>query len=245
MIHDITLLDIILLISCIIFAIIGYHKKIIDKKVLILILLFAAYFIILFPLYWFIPLFLLYIVTSIATQYKRRTKKLPEKKGRKLKNILSNLLPSFICSFIFIFFMVYFQKADSVLMTSIFVAYLSGIACANADTMSSELGQTSKKKPILITTFKKVETGTDGGITLFGLFVGVIGSMLVSLPALALDTANVFLITSVTGFIGCNIDSLIGASIELKGKCTNETTNLIATTSSSIIGFIIYMASFA
>lgn len=243
MIYEITLLDISLLISCIIFAIIGYYKKIIDKKVLVLILLFAAYFIILFPIYWFIPLFLLYIFTSIATQYKRKTKKLPEKKGRRLKNILSNLLPSFICSFIFIFF-IFFQKDDSILASSIFVAYLSGIACANADTMSSELGQIGKEKPILITTFKKVEIGADGGITLFGLLVAAIGSILVSLPALLVGNMYIFLIASVTGFIGCNIDSFIGAAIESKGKCTNETTNLIATTSSTIIGFIIYIILF-
>lgn len=229
----IPILNIITIAVCIILAFFGYIKKIVDIKALIFVLFFAIFYILFFPLYWFASMMIIYILTSIATNYKRTQKMVAHIKGRQIKNLLSNLLPSLVFSIIYLVF------PDP----SIYCAFLCGISCACSDTLASEIGQMSKKNPRLITTFEEVKTGTDGGVSFLGLFIGLIGAILVSAPAFYFGYKGfeIFILASFVGFIGCNIDSFIGAKFELKGKCSNETTNLIATTTSSLLGLILFL----
>ncbi len=227
---SIPLFNLILIFFCIFIAIIGYFKKILDFKSMLFTSFFAVFFLYFFPLYWFASLLILYITTSFATQYKREYKMVAHRKGRELKNLISNLLPSLLFSFVYLFFP----------KPIIYFAFLCGISCACADTLSSEIGQLSRKNPKLITTFEEVKTGTEGAVSHLGWGVGFIGALIVSLPSLYLST-SFFVLAIIIGFLGCNLDSFIGARFELKGKCSNKTTNLIATTSSSILGLIIFI----
>lgn len=224
------ILKIVLIFLSFLLSFLGYKKNLIDKNSLVFMLFFSIYFIILFPLYFFISLLILYLTTSIATRYKIEKKIIYHNKGRNIRNLLSNLLISITFSFI------YLTYPNQV----IYFAFLSSLACACADTLASEIGQLSRKNPRLITTFEEVKTGTEGGISLLGLFFGFIGSSIVAFPSLFYFGFFLFLATSLIGFIGCNIDSFIGAEFELKNKCTNETTNLIATLSSGILGLLIF-----
>ncbi len=220
---------IILLIFSFSIASFGYEKKLVDKYSLIFMLFFSVYFIFLFPLRFFISIFILYVITSVATRYKIDKKKVYHKKGRNLNNILSNLLISIIFSFIYL---IYPNQI-------FYLTFLCSLACASADTLASEIGQLSRKNPKLITTLEEVKTGTEGGISFLGSFFGLFGAFLVSLPAYYLGI-HLFSIIILVGFIGCNVDSIIGASVELRGKCTNEITNLCATLSSGVLGLLIF-----
>lgn len=223
------ILKFILLIFSFCIAFFGYEKKLVDKYSLIFMLLFSFYFIFLFPLKFFISILILYVLTSVATRYKIDKKKVYHKKGRTLKNILSNLLIAVVFSFIYL---IYPNQI-------FYLAFLCSLACAGADTLASEIGQLSRKNPRLITTFEEVKTGTEGGVSILGSFFGFLSALLVSLPAYYLGI-YLFSIVVLVGFIGCNIDSIIGARIELRGKCTNETTNLVATLSAGILGLLIF-----
>ena len=218
-----------LLIFSFFLAFFSYQRKLVDKSALIFILFFAVYFIFLFPIYFFISLLILYSLTNIATRYKIEQKKIYHKKGREIKNLLSNLLVAIIFSFIYL---IYPHQV-------FYFAFLCSLGCACADTLSSEIGQLSRKNPRLITTLEEVKTGTEGGISILGLFFGLIGSLLVALPSIYFGIYMFFTIV-VVGFIGCNIDSIIGAKFELAGKCTNETTNLVATLSAGILGLVVF-----
>jgi uncharacterized membrane protein len=54
-------------------------------------------------------------------------------------------------------------------------------AAATADTWSSELGILSKSMPFLITSLKVVPPGTNGGVSILGLFAAVMGGALIGL----------------------------------------------------------------
>ena len=63
--------------------------------------------------------------------------------------------------------------------------YVGCVATAAADTLASEIGVTGGI-PYMITTLKKVPVGTNGGITLRGEMVALLGGLAVSLVALVL-----------------------------------------------------------
>jgi len=221
------ILKILLLIFSLFAAILGYKKKLVDKQSLAFMTIFLFYFIFLFPLKFFVPVLILYMITGVATKYKTDKKKVYHKKGRTVNNLLSNLLIAIIFSLMYLIYPI----------QVFYLAFLCSLACASADTLASEIGQLSMKNPRLITTLEEVKTGTDGGISLLGSLFGLLGALAVSLPAYYLGLYKV-LIVALIGFIGCNIDSIIGANIELKGRCTNETTNLYATLSAGILGLL-------
>jgi uncharacterized protein (TIGR00297 family) len=212
-------------------AFLGYKKNVVDRSSLIFVLVFSVYFILLFPIYFFLSLLILYLLTSFATKYKSDFKKVRHRKGRSITNLLSNLLIPITFSFLYLIFcknMIFY------------FAFLTSVACACADTLASEVGQLSKKNPRLITTLEEVKTGTEGGISLLGLAFGLVGSLAVAFPSFFYFGIYKFSVASFIGFVGCNIDSFIGAQFELKGKCTNETTNLVATLSAGLLGLLIF-----
>jgi uncharacterized protein (TIGR00297 family) len=118
-------------------------------------------------------------------------------------------------------------------------------AAANADTWATELGLLNKKNPISLRTFKPVEKGTSGAISLFGTFSALIGSMLIGIFAtfgfsllniniaeLGLEVTHAFQMVTLGGFIGSLIDSILGATVqgvyyshELKGETEKKEYN--------------------
>ncbi|KAK8115101.1 integral membrane protein DUF92-domain-containing protein [Apiospora kogelbergensis] len=67
------------------------------------------------------------------------------------------------------------------------IGIIANYAAVAADTFSSELGILAKSEPRLITSLslRKVPRGTNGGVTLWGLIAGFLGSMIVVTASLA------------------------------------------------------------
>ncbi|KAF3339786.1 transmembrane protein 19-like protein [Carex littledalei] len=106
-------------------------------------------------------------------------------------------------------------------------------ACCNGDTWSSELGILSNAQPRLITNFKPVKKGTNGGVTLQGLgaataagFVIGIAYVMVGLLTTKCDAdvawkqLLVVPLASAAGLCGSLIDSLLGATLQFSGYCS-------------------------
>lgn len=98
-------------------------------------------------------------------------------------------------------------------------------AAANADTWATELGILNKKDPISLRTFKRVEKGTSGAISLFGTFSALAGSMLIGVFAafgffflnvgeLGFEYIQTFQLVTLGGFFGSIIDSILGATVQ-------------------------------
>ena len=121
------------------------------------------------------------------------------------------------------------------------VAYIATIAVAAADTAGSEIG-VKDPRVWLITTFKRVEPGTDGGISLKGTLISAVASFIVSVIGYLFITKTLdvwVLVPSVCGIIGCLADSYVGATIETWGwvnkYANNAMTGLLGGVLASLI----------
>jgi uncharacterized protein (TIGR00297 family) len=136
------------------------------------------------------------------------------------------------------------------------VVFLSALAVAGSDTLASEIG-VLQRDAYLITTFKRVTPGTDGGISLLGqacalgasLYTALVGwfvlgdlARMYGLSATMPAAASYLVIPAVLGFVGCQIDSVIGATLERKGLVNKKTTNLLATCTGAILAYLILLA---
>ncbi|MGZ7101404.1 MAG: DUF92 domain-containing protein [Candidatus Angelobacter sp.] len=111
------------------------------------------------------------------------------------------------------------------------VLALAALAEAAADTSSSEIGMAFPGKTLLVTNFKPVPAGTDGGISLFGTIAALVGAASVAVAAVATGLAPVrqIAIIIMAGFFGTLVDSLLGAVLERRGWLDNNLVNLLST----------------
>ncbi|RMF90502.1 MAG: DUF92 domain-containing protein [Methanobacteriota archaeon] len=129
----------------------------------------------------------------------------------------------------------------------LFVGYVSAVAAAAADTVSSEIGELSASRPRLITTFEEVEAGTDGAISILGTFSGLLAALCIPLFALLVDVrplsfSALFIPAAVAGFAGTLIDSLLGATAEQRGLIGNNTVNALSTGAGLLLSIALYSA---
>ncbi|KAJ3349956.1 Cullin-3 [Entophlyctis luteolus] len=100
----------------------------------------------------------------------------------------------------------------------------SHYACCAGDTWASELGILSPGLPVLITSFKQVPRGTNGGVSLIGLAASIVGGAFVAavgslafLGSSCFDSHlvwNVTVVGAVCGLTGSLIDSILGATLQ-------------------------------
>lgn len=227
---------IIFLFLLLIFSILSYYKKALNLEGILLanIVGLTIYLIgvqqIQNGLGLFVTILLFFVISELSSRYVRTKRNITQHEKRTKVNIIGNAGPAIIF----------------LLMGNI-IGFFGGIATALGDTLSSEIGLFSKKNPRLITNLKeKVLPGTDGGVTSLGIlasFLGatIIGTYYVILFGINLATIKIGLSILIAGILGTMIDSYIGATLELKGKIGNTTTNFVATLSGAIIAIILTM----
>src|SRR5260370_28760347 len=113
----------------------------------------------------------------------------------------------------------------------IFAVGLAALTQAAADTVSSEVGQVLGGRPRMLTTLRRVEPGTDGGVTLAGTTAGVIAAALVAgSGCLALHgDATIFAVSWAGGVFGLFVDSLLGATFQRQVWLNNDGVNFLST----------------
>ena len=114
------------------------------------------------------------------------------------------------------------------------LGYVASLATKLSDTFASEIGKAYGKTTFLITTLERVEPGTEGAISAEGTAAALVGGLLLSLFGFALGLINIpgVAIAAVAAFLGTNIESVIGATLQGKkgmSWMTNEVVNFINT----------------
>ncbi|KON87050.1 hypothetical protein AF332_09660 [Sporosarcina globispora] len=101
------------------------------------------------------------------------------------------------------------------------MAFLISLAAANSDTWASEIGSLNKKPPLSLRTWKPIETGTSGAVSLLGTFAAIAGSFAIALLSLMLFSVSFYeaLLIGIFGFAGNLIDSILGAFFQAEYKC--------------------------
>jgi uncharacterized protein (TIGR00297 family) len=120
-------------------------------------------------------------------------------------------------------------------------AYITTVAVAASDTAGSEIG-TRDHRVWLITTFKRVEPGVDGGISVFGTAVSLLASVAITIVAWLVINQSLtditILLPMAAGFAGCLLDSVVGATLETWGYVDKYGNNCLT----GILGALITVA---
>ncbi len=193
----------------------------------------------------FVLLFLFFpVLTGIPTFFGRiRKRKLNiriEHKGRGFWQALANSGPPALCASLILLTP---ESFKSTLTLGVIVGFASVIA----DTVASEIGVLSKSKPISIITWRILETGSNGGISLLGTIASLVAVCFYLFCAtllFRLDLKTVIILV-IIAMLSSVLDSLLGATLEtiwikrFGDKVANNLVNFTSVTTATIAILII------
>ena len=113
--------------------------------------------------------------------------------------------------------------------------FAAAVAVAAADTFASEIGCLDDRVR-MITTMKKCEAGLNGGFSPNGQLAAAVGSIIIATLAFVSEqNIELALLVALIGWLGCQVDSLLGALLENRGLMTKGTVNAAAITFGIIV----------
>ncbi len=115
--------------------------------------------------------------------------------------------------------------------------FAAAVAVATSDTWASEIGCLDNRVR-MITTLKPCEAGVNGGFSPNGQLAAALGGILIGISALIAnmvmfssnisDSMVLAGIVAGLGFLGCQIDSVLGAVLENRGFLTKGSVNALS-----------------
>lgn len=195
-------------------------------------------------IWWFFLLFLFFLLGFLVTRFcfsEKKKRGVLENGGgmRKAKNVAAN---GFVPAILALFSM-------SLSPHRLMMPFIVAIAIASSDTFASEIGVLSRRA-YLITTLRRVDAGTNGGISWLGQFFALVGSVIISVVAFFVLSISFYwmCLCIFFGFIGCQIDSLLGATFQGMGRAgtslpsnaflSNSDVNLISISVGALMAFV-------
>jgi uncharacterized protein (TIGR00297 family) len=116
------------------------------------------------------------------------------------------------------------------------ILYASAIAFGASDTFASEFG-VLQAEAVSILTFRAVPAGQNGGVSRLGTLWAAVGALVMAVLGVVLFRAFAvpvgppgtwIAIVAIAGFLGCQVDSVIGELLENRGLLSKGDTNFIA-----------------
>jgi len=171
---------------------------------------------------WGLVLIAFFVLSTALSRYRKADKReLAEKFAKGARRDMGQVLANGGLG-AFVALLYFFYPIPPLL-----AAFLGSMATVNADTWGTEVGVLSRDPPRLITTGRRVPTGSSGGITLVGtaastlgaLVIGVLAYILTCVGALlsgdnALQLSWIIPVALFSGLLGSLFDSLLGATAQ-------------------------------
>lgn len=102
------------------------------------------------------------------------------------------------------------------------LAFFSAIAETIGDSAASDLGILSKRQPFDICSFKKIQRGISGGITILGTSAGLLVCIFTGIIYISIYKGTLLnsLIIISASFLGIILDSILGSAVQAKYQCS-------------------------
>jgi uncharacterized protein (TIGR00297 family) len=97
-------------------------------------------------------------------------------------------------------------------------AFAGAFAAASADTWGTEIGTLARRRPVSILTFRPLDAGLSGGVTLLGTAATVAGALCVAVVSSLLRVAPLVPV-ALGGIAGALLDSILGAGLQARRWC--------------------------
>ena len=168
--------------------------------------------------------------TRIGYRRKQKLGTAERREGRRASQVLANLGVAAVCSAL------YATRPNPAFL----LAMAAALSEAAADTVSSELGQAAGQIPRLITSWRPVPAGTDGGVSLAGTLAGIFAAYIVSVTCwlTGLLQWKWLVVSTGAGVLGMVADSLLGASLERRRVLNNDAVNFLSTLIAGLAAFV-------
>jgi uncharacterized protein (TIGR00297 family) len=172
----------------------------------------------------------LFVLTFASTRFGRKKKErrgvAEARSGRRASQIVANLGVAALCALI-----------------GWYDGCIAGLAEATADTVSSEIGQALGGATWMLTTFRRVPSGKDGGISVVGTVAGVVGGgVVVAAGSLHHALWPNKVLVFVAACAGLFFDSFLGATVERRGWLGNDFVNFSSTLFAAAVPYVWFLA---
>lgn len=195
------------------------------------------------------PLIVLFLLTFLSTRAGKHRKAkvgLAERsRGRSASQVIANLSVAAFCvsPFMYVALGIWMDFCcPSWMAWGAKVTCLAALVEATADTVSSEIGQAFGGQPVMLLSWKRVEVGTDGGVTLLGSGAGILAGAVVA--GVGIWTFRLGLVEARSAFVGgisgLFFDSLLGATVERRGWMGNDLVNFSSTVFAAGVAAFLY-----
>tara|TARA_B110000196_G_C21131090_1_gene658496 strand:- start:365 stop:1108 length:744 start_codon:yes stop_codon:yes gene_type:complete len=191
---------------------------------------------------WLLALFIFLVTGSLATKWRieeKRALSLEEANEglRGWRNVLAN---GGAVSLVAIYN--YISPGEG----WIYLAAIGSISVALSDTLASEIGSLDLRTRS-ITTLQSVAAGTNGGMSPTGTIAAFIGALIIAVIGMifspdesTISKVNLLFLITIIGWLGCQVDSLLGAILENRGYLGKHGVNFLATSSGALMAILIY-----
>jgi uncharacterized protein (TIGR00297 family) len=160
---------------------------------------------------WVIPVLIFFLSSAAFTKLHHGIKGIENKSTvRNAWQVIANIVWAVISS------VLYLVTRNEIYML-FFVAFLAAVT---ADTWASEIGPLINRRCFSLSKMRMVPAGTNGGISLFGSLAALAGATIISSLSYYIFFGcwhwDIIAMLSLSGFIACFADSLLGTFIEDK-----------------------------